>query len=325
MRQPSRAAAFACALSICAVAAGCSSGSGSPGGAAPPVTPAASSPSATPSPSPTPSPTPTIPPPQGAPGSWVTAVAHDSRPEIQTQTINVNGSVVVVMRADAYTTRLVLHAGYEDPGGTGWIAGPAISELEKPTLLAAFNGGFRLGLGVGGFLVLGRGLGAIQPGLASVVTYGDGTSNIGAWGRDVPARGKTVISVRQNLGLLVDAGQPAADIDQYGPWGATLGGGFAVARSGLGIDRYGNLMWAGSSYATPRSIAMALIQSGAVRAMQLDINPMWVGAFTWPSAAVQQPVLPGQHNGVGTYVQPYSRDFFTVTLRLPATPTPSPS
>jgi hypothetical protein len=85
-------------------------------------------------------------------------------------------------------------------------------------------------------------------------------------------------------------------------------------------------MWAGSTFATPRSIAMALIQSGAVRAMQLDINPMWVGAFTWPNAVTQQPVLPGQYNGVGTYLQPYGRDYFTVALRLPATePTPTPS
>jgi hypothetical protein len=223
------------------------------------------------------------------------------------------------MRADTYTTRLVLHAGYEDPGGDQWLAGPAISAAERPDVLAAFNGGFRLNLGLGGFLVLGRGAGAIQPGLASVVTYADGSSNIGTWGHDVPAPGKKVISVRQNLGLLVDSAQPAADVDEYGPWGATLGGGFAVARSGLGIDRFGNVMWAGSSYATPRTIAMALIQSGAVRGMQLDINPMWVDAFTFPNAATQQVVLPGQYNPVGTYLTPYGRDYFTVALRpLPA-------
>jgi hypothetical protein len=248
----------------------------------------------------------------------VTAVSHLGRPEIQTQTLSVNGSTVVVMRADTYTTRLVLHAGYQDPGGDGWLTGPSISAAEKPGLLAAFNGGFRLNLGLGGFLVLGRGAGAIQPGLASAVTYADGTSNIGTWGHDVPQPGKRVISVRQNLGMLVDNGRPAADVDEYGPWGATLGGGFAVARSGLGIDRYGNIMWAGSSNATPRSIAMALIQSGAVRAMQLDINPMWVDAFTFPNAVTQQLVLPTQYRQVGTYLEPYSRDYFTVALRLPA-------
>jgi hypothetical protein len=317
MRKPYRAFALVSALALGAVAAGCSSGSGSPTAAAPPSASASISPTPTPTPSPSPtaSPTPTIPPPRGAPGRWVTAVAHLGRPEIQTQTLTVNGSTVVVMRVDAPTTRLILHAGYEDPGGTGWLAGPSITAAERPTLLAAFNGGFRLNLGLGGFLVLGRGLGAIQPGLASVVTYADGSSDIGAWGRQVPTPGKKIISVRQNLGLLVDAGQPAADIDQYAPWGATLGGGFSVARSGLGIDKYGNIMWAGSSFATPRTIATALIQSGAVRAMQMDINPMWVDAFTFPNLTAQQLVLPTQYRQVGTYLEPYSRDYFSVSLR----------
>ncbi len=317
MRQPYRARALVSVLALGAVAAGCSSG-GSSATPPPPSASASSSQSASPSPSPTPSPTPTIPPPRGAPGAWVTAVSHLGRPEIQTQTISAGGSTVVVMRADTYTTRLVLHAGYEDPGGDQWLAGPAISAAERPDVVAAFNGGFRLNLGLGGFLVLGRGAGAIQPGLASVVTYADGTSNIGTWGHDVPAPGKKIISVRQNLGMLVDNGVPAADVDEYGPWGATLGGGFAVARSGLGIDRFGNIMWAGSSFATPRAIATALIQAGAVRGMQLDINPMWVDAFTFPNAVTQQLVLPTQYRQVGTYLTPYNRDYFTVALRQPA-------
>ncbi len=132
MKQSSRARALVSFLALGAVVAGCSSGSGSKAAAGPPSASAPASASPSPSPSPTPSPTPTIPPPQGAPGSWVTAVAHLGRPEIQTQTVVVNGSTVVVMRADTYTTRLVLHAGYEDPGGDQWLAGPAISAAETP-------------------------------------------------------------------------------------------------------------------------------------------------------------------------------------------------
>jgi hypothetical protein len=319
-----QAASFTAVAAICLAA--CSSGSGSPtaAGTSGPAASQSASQSAsptsspTPTPTPTPSPTPTFAPAQGAPGAWVTAVSHEGRPEIQAQTVSASGSSVVVMRMDAPSTRLILHAGYEDPGAQGWLAGPAISDAEKPKLLAAFNGGFRLGLGLGGFSVLGHTVGTIAPGLASVVQYTDGSSGLGVWGTDVPFGGKQVFSVRQNLGPLIVAGAPAANIDQYGPWGATLGGGFAVARSALGIDRFGNLMWAGSTYATPRAMATALIQSGAIRGMQLDINPMWVDAFTFPTLAAQTVVLPSQYRPVGTYIQPYSRDFFTVTLR-PAT------
>jgi hypothetical protein len=315
MRRASAAVAALLALTLAA----CSGGSANKTAAATPEPSTATSgatasgtPSAGSTPSPTPKPTPTIPPPRWGPGPWNTAVAYKGRPEVQTATVSVLGSTVVLMRADAITTKLVLHAGYEDPGGGGWPAGSAISEPEKATLLAAFNGGFRLSLGLGGFSVLGRNGGVISPGLASVVTYADGTSDIGLWGTQVPNARKRVYSVRQNLGLLVDNGMPAADIDAYGPWGATLGGGFAVARSGLGIDRFGNPIWAGSSYATPRAIATALIQAGAVRAMQLDINPMWVCGFTFPNAFTESVVVPGQYRGVGTYLTPYGRDFFTV-------------
>ncbi len=334
--MPRRRALAGGLLAVAMVASGtaaCSSGSSKPAAAG--AKPSTASPTPSASPTPTPKPTPTIPPPQGAPGAWVTAVQRAGRPEIQTQTITAGGSTVVVMRTDAPTTKLVLHAGYEDPGGTGWPNGPAISDAEKATLLAAFNGGFRLNLGLGGFEVAGRVGAPISPGFASVVTYADGTSAIGAWGTEVPNPYKKVVSVRQNLTMLVDNGQPAANVDDYGPWGATLGGGFAVARSGLGIDKYGNLLWAGSSYATPRAIATALIQSGAVRAMQLDINPMWVTGFTFPNAYSQVVVLPGQYNRIGTYLNPYGRDYFTVALKTaPAgatspspsvSPTPSPS
>jgi hypothetical protein len=128
--------------------------------------------------------------------------------------------------------------------------------------------------------------------------------------------------------MLVDNGQLAVDVDQYGPWGATLGGGFAVARSGLGIDRYGNLLYAGSTYATPRAIGQALIDSGAVRAMQLDINPMWVCSFYVPNIFTVKVGLSGQYCGVGTMLNPYGRDWFSVArtdpLGLDATPTPTP-
>jgi hypothetical protein len=224
------------------------------------------------------------------------------------------GASVAVVRFDGPTSRLVLHAGYQDPGGE-WFAGSQISQVEQSAgLRGAFNGGFRLNVGAGGFFEGGRSAASLVPGDASVVTYSDGTTDIGAWGREVPAPGKMVVSVRQNLQLLVDNGQLASDVDQYGPWGATLGGGFAVARSALGIDRFGNLLWAGSSYSTPRALGTALITSGAVRALQLDINPEWVAGFFFAQGQ-QRAVLPSQSRPFGTFLSPYSRDFFVVIAR----------
>ena len=64
----------------------------------------------------------------------------------------------------------------------------------------------------------------LRTGAASFVVYRNGSATVAQWGRDV-TMSSDVVSVRQNLDLLVDNGQPvpglnAADTTQ---WGATLG------------------------------------------------------------------------------------------------------
>lgn len=245
---------------------------------------------------------------------WTAVISGHGRVAVATRRAASDGAAVELVRLDAPSTRLVLHPGYQDPGGAGWSTHSAVRADERPSLLAAFNGGFKLDAGAGGMAVGTRQAGQLVDGLASVVTYTDGTSAIGAWHRDVPAAGKSLANVRQNLHLLVDAGQVATTADDVRVWGATLGGGQAVARSALGIDGNGNLIWAGSMSATPRAIADALTSVGVVRALELDINPFWVGAFAFPAEG-QIPLLAGQQRPVGTYLQPWKRDFFTVDSR----------
>ena len=230
------------------------------------------------------------------------------------RTIAAAGSVVTLVRFDAASTRLVLHPGYQDPGGFGWSTHSVVQPAERAVLLAGFNGGFKLNLGDGGMAVGTRQAGALQPGLASVVTYADGSSQIGQWGQQVPAAGRAVANVRQNLRLLVSDGQPAADVDVISDWGATIGGAVVVARSALGIDAQGDLIWAGSMAATPRALAEALIEAGVQRAMELDINPFWVCAFAFAPVS-QVPILFGQQRPAGTFLIAWQRDFFTVDAK----------
>jgi hypothetical protein len=100
-----------------------------------------------------------------------------------------------------------------------------------------------------------------------------GAAVIGDWGYRLPRPGEAVDGVRQNLSLLVSHGQPAASAADWGLWGATLGGGEFVARSALGQDAAGQLIFAGSMSASPADLAAALVYAGARRAMELDINP----------------------------------------------------
>jgi hypothetical protein len=215
---------------------------------------------------------------------------------------------------------LHLHSGTIDAGASGWRYGPSIGDRERRRLTAAFNGGFRLDTNAGGFESYGRVAVPLQPGDGSIVTYTDGTTNIGAWRRNVPAPGKRIASVRQNLSLLIENGHAPASVDCLDCWGATLGGVSDPARSGLGITADGHLIWAGGEHLTTAQLADALLGARVVRAVELDINPEWVNAYLYGHDHGHRPVAPipevaGQTGIPGEFLAPWSRDFFTIVAR----------
>src|SRR5450755_2321193 len=283
------AAALAVVLAACGTAA-CSSLSpaASPREATSRAAPSAPvrSPSAQAAPTPTPTPTPV--------------------PQVVISRVRAADGSVVTVAAFRGPVQYVLHNGSEDPGpaAAGLVrAGPAVTGAERRRLLAAFNGGFELSAGAGGYEQEGHVIVALRPGQA----------RIGIWGSSVPALGEAVYSVRQNLQPLVYRGQPTAASADPGLWGATLGGGEDVARSAVGQDSYGDLLFAGSMAATPADLAAALASRGARIAMELDINPEWVQLDV--AAAPGGPLtaaIPGQSRPPNQYVTGWTRDFFAV-------------
>ena len=101
-------------------------------------------------------------------------------------------------------------------------------------------------------------------------------------------------------------------------WGATLGGGAYVARSAIGQDAVGDLVYAASMSAVPADLAAALVGHGARIAMELDINPEWVqlDATGMPGGALTAEI-PGQYRPSNQYLTGWTRDFFTVLARPP--------
>jgi hypothetical protein len=224
---------------------------------------------------------------------------------------------VTLLRFDQRLVHLTLHAGSDEPGGEGWTYGDRIGASEVHRVLAAFNGGFKLDYGSVGFLADGHVAVPLTAGLGSIVTYQNGTSEIGAWQQGVPSPGLKAVSVLQNLHLLVDRGMSASTVETCirECWGATLGGGSDVARSALGITSDRQLVWAAGASLSPATIAQALVGAGVVRAVELDINPEWVAGYLYvhhgggPTAV---PLVPGQSGIPGRLLTPYSRDFFTI-------------
>lgn len=226
-------------------------------------------------------------------------------------------SGVTLMRFDQSLVHLTLHAGSSDGGVSGWTYGDKITPREIHLLVAAFNGGFKLTYRDVGFSSGAHVAVALKAGLASIVTYTDGRTDIGAWRAGVPSSGKTVFSVLQNQRLLVDRGVAAASVSNclITCWGETIGSRTFVARSGLGINASGQLVWAAGEHLSPAGLAAALIGGGAVRAIELDINPDWVAGYLYvhhrggPSPV---PVVPGQLGIAGELLAPYSRDFLAI-------------
>jgi len=226
---------------------------------------------------------------------------------------------VTLMRFNQQYARLELHPGAEEPGGGGWAYRDVIAGQEAHRVLAGFNSGFKFKYGSLGWMESGRSAVPLSGGLGSIVTYADGSTQIGAWRQGVPQPGKRIVSVRQNLNLLIDHGRAAEDLGCVEAcWGATDEGLTYVARSGLGITGTGRLVWAAGMHLSPAELAYALVAAGAQRAVELDINPEWVAGFMYVhGGSGPRPVgmVPGQGAIGGALLRPYGRDFFTVVVK----------
>ncbi len=225
--------------------------------------------------------------------------------------------VAYVAWIDHTRTDLGLYPGrYEPPAGSP--RGPMqVPYGERWRLLATFNSGFTYNDGRGGFAVDGRSYEPLQRGFGTLVGYRDGSVNVIDWqGGSTPPG--NVAFARQNLPLIVEGGRPNPNLNDGPQWGATLGNAILVWRSGIGIDRHGNLIYAAADYQTVGSLASILIRAGAVRAMELDINAEWPSFITYGAwgGRVPNKLVPNVQQSATRYLVPDDRDFFTIYRRV---------
>ena len=110
-------------------------------------------------------------------------------------------------------TRLEQHPGLTDPGRLSlWSKASSINRAAGSGLMAAFNSGFKIKDSRGGYFENGHTIGVLTKGAASLVVYRNGKSKIGAWDTQV-RMSPDVLSVRQNLKLLIDNGRLDTNLD----------------------------------------------------------------------------------------------------------------
>lgn len=215
--------------------------------------------------------------------------------------------------------RAVFHPGYQEPGGGPWPVQDRLSGAARTGLLAAFNSAFRLQDAHGGFYGYGKNVAPLRNGQASLVIDSNGAMTVGAWGRDVSMTPQVAI-VRQNLALVVDHGQPVPGLanNAGNKWGATLGNAYYVWRSGIGVTSSGDIVFAIGDALSAPTLADLLVRAGAVRGMELDINPEWTSFIRYRSLtgqAIEQNLLAGMQQPARRYDLPSSRDFVALYAR----------
>ena len=237
--------------------------------------------------------------------------------------------VVGVAWMDTKLLHATLYSGSEIPGGGPYPHTAPIQPSAARSLVAAFNAGFLMSAANGGYYTDGKPVIPLRNGAASFVVYKNGSATVGQWGRDVRMT-PGVVSVRQNLALLVTHGKPVPGLNSTTTtqWGATLGNAVYVWRSGLGVTANGALVYVGGPGLNITDLANILARAGCVRAMELDINTTWVNFTAYKPPSPTGPASPADgsellHQMAGTparyFESWWARDFITVSAGGPGT------
>jgi hypothetical protein len=214
-----------------------------------------------------------------------------------------------------------LVAGTREPDQQRWPEGGQVPVAERGRLVATFNSGFKMAGADGGYLADGRTARPLRDGAASLVIDRSGRVTVDAWGRD-RRMGPEVAAVRQNLDLIVDNGAtvPGLAANSADRWGSARNQLQYTWRSALGVDAAGHLYYVAGDGLTLATVGRALVDTGAVRGMELDIHPAEVHLFTYlhPTGALEPvptALMSAMHGPRDRYLRPDQRDFVSLTAR----------
>jgi hypothetical protein len=222
-----------------------------------------------------------------------------------------------------------LYPGTANPSGpstNGRDRGATMVPLAgRRRLLVTFNSGFYTNGRAGGFYTHGVLYQPMTRGAATIVQYRDGRIDVIAWSGGAHPDA-SIVMARQNLLLLVRNGRPYRGLATSSSWGATLGGVPGVWRTGAGVDAHGNLLYVAAPDQTAQSLARLLVRAGAVRAMELDINPEWPVLIHYDARGARRAALdlPNPMQTPQRFLTPSLKDFFAVYLRPAASMPPLP-
>lgn len=313
-------------LALAAVLAGCGgaravSATGRPGltaaQTAPTATASSQSDGATPGPGPTkPVVVPHLSPPAVAGLHWV-AVGASPVQAPYVYVAQTAGGEIGLLWMDASRLRFRYVPGYKIPE-----AGPVLAADHRPStwgprMVAAFNGGFRLADGAGGYFYAGQTVRPLESGRAAFQIFRNGTLKVGVWGSDLSLTTDTVV-VRENLRPLVaDYQSQASSSDAPDAWGQANGGFPHANRTALGQLSDGALVFAYGYELPAVDMADVMVRLHVRTAVMLDMNKSWPTGFVYQhigGSLVGHRILSQIWRDPSTYYHQFSKDFVVAML-----------
>ena len=235
-----------------------------------------------------------------------------------TYVARTDGGAIALLWIDPAAVSFRLIPGLSVPEGSPVTAADRSPSTWVPRMVAAFNGGFMLKDGVGGYYYAHQLVRPLRSGLGTLEITADGRLQVGAWGRDLALTSQT-IAVRQNMPLLVDryVAQTRPG-DTASTWGIANGGLWTASRSALGVLADGSLVFAYGHEVRPSAMSAAMVLVRAREAMVLDMNRSWPGGFVYshPAGAIAGLRIQSQEwHTPSVYYARFTKDFVAVLLR----------
>jgi hypothetical protein len=232
---------------------------------------------------------------------------------------------VFIIAVDLRRTRLHAVAGTIEPEASKgeaqrYVRTGLVPDAHRPSLVAAFNGGFKTEHGRYGMKVDDVTLLPPRDNACAIAGFADGQVAIGSWSAIAP-RAEEMTWWRQAPPCMVEQGALHAGLRSATAtsWGTALGGGTVVRRSAIGLGERGDILYVGVSNGTnARALARAMRHAGAATVAQLDINWSYPHIVTFSASSTGAPegalLFDGFTYEEKTYLARRSRrDFFYLT------------
>lgn len=227
-------------------------------------------------------------------------------------------ALVSLVKINMQKLSIGLQAGTYYPGGPfkAYGKGYVPKKIQNSnSLLAVFNGGFQAKDGNYGLILGGKTFIPLIKNMPTIAIYNNGSTKIIDYTGQKIA--KNIIALRQNGPYLIKNSQITQFVENdLDTWGRTTTNSIYTWRSGLGITKNGNVIYAVGPSLIPKTLALALKEAGAVNAIQLDINPFWVRFILYQSLGsgkyTHSSLLKNMQDGGYQYLHGYNKDFFYI-------------